>query len=217
MTGPPVPASGASAKLARLREVLRSGFRLTGANQEQLRGFFASTLAASLLAWEITFTLGAYRTVFYSKLLQLLVVSTVLLVGVLVLRPAVRVRPWMVAALATPLAWTLFRLVSPSGTPGYWHQVELLLIGFALLALPLTLWTVGLIVAPELFSLPTRRLRLAAVLIVALISGTGYLVGAYNYQILTCQDFIVAGDDTPSNCANPPPSAPPGTPSPAPS
>ena len=215
MTGSPPPSAGGSARLARLRRVLRSGYRFTGADQESLHGFFASTLAASLLAWEIAFALGAYRTVFYSRLLQLLVVSTVLVIGALLLRPAVRVRPWMMAALAAPLAWTLLRLVAPSGTPGHWHQVELLLLGLNLLALPLTLWTVGLIVAPELFTLPTRRLRLAAVLIVALISAVGYLVGAYNYQLLTCQDFVLAGDDLPSNCANPPPSTPPPTPTPS--
>jgi len=208
VTGSPQRSTGGPARLTRLRDTLRSGFRLTGADQEELRGFFASTLAASLLAWEIAFALGAYRTVFYSRLFQLLVVSTVLLVGVLVLRPAVQVRPWMLAALATPLAWTVFRILAPTGTPGYWHQVELLLLLLTLVALPLTLWTVGLIVAPELFTLPTRRLRLTAVLIVALISATGYLFGAYNNQVLTCHDFIIAGDDTPSNCANPPRSAP---------
>ena len=215
MTGSPPQSAGGPTRLERLRRVLRSGFRLTGADQEELRGFFASTLAASLLAWEIAFPLGAYRTVFYSRLFQLLVVSIVLLVGVAVLRPAVRVRPWMLAALATPLAWTAFRILAPTGTPGHWHQVELVLLLLTLIALPLTLWTVGLMVAPELFGLPTRRLRLAAVLIVALISGIGYLFGAYNNQVLTCNDFNVAGDDTPSNCANPAPSTPAPAPSPS--
>ncbi len=210
------PHRGAdSGRLGRVRHNLRTGFRLTGSDQEQLRGFFASTLAASLFAWDIAFTLGAYHTVFYSRLLQLLVVSTVLLVGALILRPAVRIRPWMAVALGIPLCWLTFRLFAPAGAGrDAYHRVDLVLIGATVAALPLTLWTVGNLVAPELFALPNRRYRLAAVLVVTLVTGVGWTVGRHNDTFLTCQEFLIAGDDTPSNCADPPPPSPVPSPSP---
>jgi len=58
------------------------------------------------------------------------------------------------------------------------------------------------LVAPEYFTLPGRRVKAALVLVVAIVAGLGFLVGRFNNQILTCEEFIVAGDDPPRNCAH---------------
>lgn len=179
---------------------LLSGFDREGRPQE-LRAFFASAIAASLIAWDLTFTLGAYHTVFYSRLLQILVVSTVLLVGSIVLRRTIRVRPWTRALLSIPLLWLLVRLVAPLGrTSDAAHVLDATLIGLIVASVPLTLWAAARIVAPEYFELPTRRLKIAALSIVVLVALTGFLVGQFNYRFTTCHEYVVSGDNTPSNC-----------------
>jgi hypothetical protein len=55
---------------------LLAGFDRAG-RPAGLRTFFATTIAASLLVWDLTFSLGAYHTVFYYRLFQILVASTV--------------------------------------------------------------------------------------------------------------------------------------------
>lgn len=57
---------------------------------------------------------------------------------------------------------------------------------------------------PEHFALPSRRLRATAIGIVLLVALTGFLAGQLNHQLLTCRDFVIAGDDTPANCRPPP-------------
>jgi len=73
---------------------LLAGFDRAG-RPAGLRAFFASTIALSLVVRDLTLSLGAYHTVFYYRLFQILVASTVLLHGAVVLRRDVRVRPWM--------------------------------------------------------------------------------------------------------------------------
>lgn len=192
----------------RRHDDLLSGFEEPGRRAVELRGFFASTLGASLIAFLLAFDLGAYDTVFYSRLLQLIVVSAVLLLGALALRRQITVRPWLLVGLGTPFAWLGFRLLAPVAPDDRWYHIaDLVLIGLSLLSLPLTLWALARIIAPEYFALSTRRLRLTAVAIVLIVAAMGYLVGRFNYQILTCQEFLVAGDDTPANC-RPSPSSP---------
>jgi hypothetical protein len=193
----------------RRRDDLLSGFEEPGRRAVELRGFFASTLGASLVAFDLAFDLGAYHTVFYSRLLQPLVVSSVLLLGALALRRQITVRPWLLVGLATPFTWLGFRLLVPVAPDDLWYHIaDLVLIGLSLLSLPLTLWVLARILAPEYFALSTRRLRLTAVAIVLIVAVMGYLAGRFNDHILTCQEFVVAGDETPANC-RPPPAPPP--------
>jgi hypothetical protein len=184
---------------------LLSGFDEPGRRATELRGFFASALGASLIAWELAFDFGAYHTIFYSRLLQIVVVSAVLLLGALVLRREISVRPLMLAVLGLPVAWLVYRFLAPVGREHRWyHATDLVLIGLTVVSLPLTLWALARILAPEYFALSSRRLRAAAVGIVLVVAAAGYLVGRFNDQVLTCQDFVVAGDDTPANCRPPP-------------
>ncbi|WP_034592981.1 hypothetical protein [Hamadaea tsunoensis] len=185
---------------------LLTGFRHPSGRPGELRGFFATTIGVSLVVWDLAFSLGAYHTVFYYRLLQIFVVSAVLLLGAVVLRRHLTVRPWMLAILSTPVVWLAWRLIVPIG--GHWHSVyrviDSALITLVLVTLPVTLWAVARIVAPEYFELSTLRLRLASAAIVVVVAVAGLLTGQFNNHVVTCQDFIVAGDDTPANCLNPP-------------
>ncbi|HZM78015.1 MAG TPA: hypothetical protein VFC19_20035 [Candidatus Limnocylindrales bacterium] len=170
--------------------------------RDDLRAFLATTLAISLLVWDLAFTFGAYRTVFYYRLLQIFVVSIVLLLGALVLRRQLTVRPWMLAIVSIPVIWLVWRLLAPAG--GHWppvyRLVEGALVDLTLLTLPVTLWVVLRILAPNYFELSSLRLRLAGLAIVSVVAVAGFLTGQFNYHVITCESFVVAGDDQPSNC-----------------
>lgn len=196
---------------------LIAGFDRPGRRRLELRGFFASTLGAALFSWEIAFDLGAYHAVFYSRLFQLLVVSLVLLLGALALRREIRVRPWMVIELSLPVVWLVYRLFAPEvGGSSLYHNVDNILIGLIVATLPLTLWVLARILAPDYFALPNWRLKGTAVGIVVVIAVAGFLVGRFNYQVISCQEFVTAGDDTPANCRQAPLPAPASSPTPRP-
>lgn len=191
----------------RVDDDLLTGFTHPGQRPGELRGFFATTLGISLLVWDLAFSLGAYHRVFYYRLLQIFVVSAVLLLGALVLRRHLTVRPWMLVILAIPVVWLAWRLSAPVGGrwPDVYRVVDAVLIGLVLLTLPITLWAVARIVAPDYFELSTLRLRLASAAIVLVVAVAGLLTGQFNDHVVTCQDFVIAGDDTPSNCLSTPP------------
>ncbi len=174
-----------------------------------LRPFFAITIALSLTVWQLAFALGAYHTVFYSRLFQILVVSSVLLIGSVVLRHDVKVRLWMRVLLAVPLIWLVVRFLEPFGNSSRVERgLEAVLVGMTLASVPFTLWAVARIMAPEFFVLRGRRLKAAVVTIVVLVAVTGFLVGQFNNRFTSCQDYVIAGDDEPATCQPPPPPPP---------
>jgi hypothetical protein len=188
---------------------LLAGFDRAG-RPRRLQVFFATTIAASLLVWNLAFALGAYHTVFYSRLFEILVVSTVLLMGSIILRKTIRVRPWMRVVLAIPLAWLLQRSLAPFGHATRAGRVlDDGLIALTVASVPFTLWALARVVVPEYFALPSRRMKIVSVLIVAMVGGAGFLVGQFNYVFTTCEQYVLAGDDQPSDCRPPPPPPPP--------
>jgi len=187
-----------------LSDDLVGGFERDG-YPRGIRAFFAVTIAASVFVFDLTFTLGAYRTVFYSRLFEVLVVSTVLLLGTIVLRRFVHVRWWSKVLLAVPLVWFVQRMVRPSGPPGTVARVlDDFLVGLTVASVPFMLLVVARVLAPEYFELPRRRFKIVAMLIVVLVAVGGLLVGLFNYRVTTCHDYDIAGDDTPANCRQQP-------------
>jgi hypothetical protein len=186
---------------------------LTGLDQKDqshgLRAFFATTITLSIVVFRIAFELGAYHAVFYWRVMDIFVVSSVLLLGAAVVRGTIRVRPWTRVILAIPIVWLIARFVQPFGADSNAeHVFDLVLIGLSVAFLPVTLFAAARIVAPDYFTLPGRRLKIAALAIVALLGATGFLVGQFNYRFTSCQDYVTAGDNQPSNCHKPPSSGP---------
>lgn len=187
-----------------LSDDLLGGFERDG-RPIGVRAFFAVTIGTSVFVFDLAFTLGAYHTVFYTRLLQIVVVSTVLLLGTIVLRGFVRVRWWSKLLLAVPLVWFLQRLVFPSGRDHTAGKVlDDVLVGLTLASVPVMLVAVARVLSPEYFALPRRRFKVLAILIVALVAVGGFLIGLFNYRVTTCQDYVIAGNDTPKNCRQQP-------------
>lgn len=165
-----------------------------------VRAFFAATLGAALLVWNLTFSLGAYHTVFYWRLFQIFVVATVLLLGAIVLRDSLRVRLWTMALLALPTLWVVVRVIAFAGNADVQQAADLGLGILVVISMPFTLLAAARIVSPEYFALQGRRFKAIAVGIVAVVAIAGFLVGQFNYVFTTCQDYVVAGDNQPDNC-----------------
>jgi hypothetical protein len=192
---------------------LVAGFERNG-RTPGLRAFFAVAIAASLVVWELAFDLGAYHTVFYSRLLQIVVVSTVLLLGSIVLRHLVTVRPWSRPLLAVPLLWLVIRVIVPPGTSARsLHVLDGVMVALTVASVPFTLWALARVMSPEYFALPAKRLKVGVASIVVLVAVGGFLVGQFNYRVTTCHDYVVAGDYQPTNCSK----SPSPSPSPSPS
>ena len=124
-----------------------------------------------------------------------------MLLGSLILRTRLRTRPWVLGLFAPPLLLVVLRLAVPvNETGGVVLVADEMLITATLVVLPIVIWVVARLLAPDYFHLPDWRLKLAVVAVVASVAVIGVLVGQFNDRFLTCEDFVVAGDDPPPNC-----------------
>ncbi|MGN9802871.1 hypothetical protein [Micromonospora sp. L32] len=196
----------AESKRRRLAEDdLLKGFDQTGPSRGRLGGFFAITIGASLYAWHVAFAFGAYHTLLYQFRQQLLVVSLVVLLGGLIMRSRMQIHPWLLALFAPPLLLTLVRLVLPASESGAASRVvDRILLVATVAVVPIIAWVVARLLAPNYFTLPDRRSKIAVVAVVTAVTLTGFFVGRFNDRFLTCGDFRVAGDYQPKNCAHVP-------------
>lgn len=183
---------------------LLTGFDQTGPSHGRLGGFFAITIAGSLYAWNVAFTLGAYHTLFYHHRQQLFVLSLVVLLGGLIMRPRVQIQPWLLALFAPPVLLFLLRVVFPVN-----HRIreayavrlaDRILIVTTVAVFPIIAWISARLLAPDYFKLPDRRAKIAVIAVIAAVALIGFTVGRLNTHFLTCEDFQIAGDDEPKGC-----------------
>jgi hypothetical protein len=180
---------------------LLTGFERTGSKQGELRAYLTTAIAGSLYVFDLTFHAGSHHAVFYSELQRLTIVALVILIGIVVIHREVRVHWWLAALFALPGLQFVYRLWTPTTNPSrILSGIDDALTVINLLVAPILLWVTLRLLAPEYFTLPSRKLKMAVVGTIAFIGVIGYLAGVYNYTTLTCQDFIVAGDDPPANC-----------------
>jgi hypothetical protein len=194
----------AQSRRDRIREDdLLKGFDPTGPSHGRLGGFFAITIGGSIYAWNVAFSYGAYHTFFYYRRQELFVLSLVVLLGGLIMRPRLRIRPWLFAPFTPPLLLTLLRLAFPVNHSGrVVHVFDNLLVIATLCVLPLIIWVLSRLLAPTFFTLPDRRARFGVLAIIVVVALVGYAEGRFNSHFVTCEDFQVAGDDEPKNCVH---------------
>jgi hypothetical protein len=210
-TGPDEPPGDAERRRRGTDDDLLTGFDRPG-RPVTLRAFFATTITASLVVWDLAFALGAYHAVFYYRLFQIFVVSTVLQIGSIMLHRSIRVRQWMRVVLCVPLAWFVVHAFAPVAvSTGAWRRVDQVLGWLTLAIVPVILLALVRIMVPGYFALPARRLKVLAVVIICVVAAAGFLVGQFNNHFTTCHDYVIAGDDEPADCR-----PTPGTPAPSP-
>ncbi|WP_074315597.1 hypothetical protein [Micromonospora cremea] len=184
------------------RELAEGDDLLRGTAEQKLGGFYAIASGASLYAWDVAFTLGTHRTIFYYRRQELFVLSLVVLLSAVLLRRRVHTHRWILLLFLPPIALLLLRLAVPHPLGDVGRIADQVLNVAALAVVPFVTAILLRLLAPRYFTLPGLRLKLTVAAIVATVALAGFLVGNFNYRFVTCADFIVAGEEPPSNCAH---------------
>lgn len=182
------------------RELTEGDDLLRGTAEQKFGGFYAIAFGASLWAWDAAFAFGTHRTIFYYRRYELFVLAVVVLLSALLLRRRVHTHAWVLVLFLPPIGLLLLRLVVGHPHSAFEQTVARVVNVAAIVVVPFVAAIVVRLLAPNYFTLPGRRLKVTVVVIVAIVALTGFLVGHFNGRFLACQDFIVAGDDPPSNC-----------------
>ena len=169
----------------------------------QFRTLIVSALGLSLTVWDIAFNLGVHNTIFYSKLMTLWVASTVVLLCVIIVGDSVHTLSRTgIVALLTPTVWFVLNALTPKVSVTWFEEFlwVIALIIFAI-AIPYILFILFELIESDFFSMtPYSRNRLIGiVLFVALM---GYGIGRFHPYFVSCEQFTIAGDQPPANCAN---------------
>jgi hypothetical protein len=165
--------------------------------------FAIAVVTISLVAFPITFNLGAYGQVFYEDMFRFVVAATAGL-GVSVLAdPYTGRKRWLTnAALGAPALWLLVaaELTDSAADAATDPILGSLALVVAVVSIPTVLRMLIDMFVPGFHSYTDKRLLLGGLAIVVIIAVSGWFIGANNDQFLTCDDFKIAGSDLPKNC-----------------
>lgn len=169
-----------------------------------VRVYLFATVGLSIATWDITFNLGVYDTIFFSKLFFLWVACTATVLAVQFLEKDDRNFDNITrVALLIPTVWlvTVALLPVTDGDSSDWMEIWLFVVQLAtLISLPYLAFTLLLLTQPDTFTLP-RRMRFGLVVVVFIIGVLGYLIGSNHPHFLSCRNFEVSGNAVPANCA----------------
>lgn len=169
-----------------------------------VRTFVLTAIALSLVAWDISFHLGVYKTIFYSKLFVIWVICTVILMANYCLPNKHRyLDSWGIVAMLSPTLWSVLIFWSLTfGLSGWFSNlifwVSLLVFS---VCLPYGAYIVVCFMQAEAFRLKPRSLIAALAAITVTIGALGFTIGSNHQYFVSCQEFSVAGDSVPENCS----------------
>ena len=170
---------------------------MTGTTAE--RATLLISAASASVAFMLAFNLGAFEEVFYEQLFTVWVIASIVFVASLVsdLPP----NNWAGRlVLLLPTAWVLVAWVDNPRSADVGEDVVFwLTVVVTVVALPFVAWTLISAINPEFVELPTSN-KFAVGAAVLVFFAAGYLIGARNDSLLTCDDFTVSGNHAPSNC-----------------
>lgn len=163
-------------------------------------------VGAVTLAYPTTmagFELGAYGELFYDrKITAWCMVTAVLLALLLLPRRFTPASRWHYGVLAVPSIWLLVVSSIGSHTGGAIMRPVLFALSLAsyLICMPYAVLLIVSIVSPDFLRFETARPKLTLVGIALFFFASGFLAGARNDVLLTCQNFEIAGETPPANC-----------------
>ena len=170
-------------------------------NSNEAGVFFTAMIVLALASWPVSFTLGAYGEVFYTSILTIWIASlAALFAGIVIGRSDegdVYFSWWGSLLLLIP---TL------SLTSVFWSEAAPFMVPLLdwgiLLSLPYIAYILLIVSAQEALELRDRRLIVWLMIGFLCLNALSYAAGVFNYVFLTCQDFVIAGDQTPVDCWN---------------
>jgi hypothetical protein len=164
------------------------------------------TVASSSIAFMLAFNLGAYGEVFFDQIFTVWVTATIVFVGSIF--STIPPNRWPARLLLLlPSMWLLVSWIDNPRTEDAGESVLLwLTLLITLVALPLVAWLLVSTINPDFRDLP-RSNKLTVAVAVVVFFAAGFLIGARNDVLLTCDDFKVSGNDLPANCVKIDPSS----------
>lgn len=173
-------------------------------SKKEANTFTLTAVGGTITIWDTAFNLGVYNTIFFDKTYIILAISLVVFFVSLVLPDKYApIKWWERIILIFPTMWLGFVLLFDLSVVGELGAI-LILIGLlaVVLCLPYCFYVISKIMNPELFSLQSRRLRVALIVILLGITTIGYFVGANHQLFLTCEEFEISGNYIPDNCTS---------------
>jgi len=178
-----------------------NGDRVEASTDRIMQATSVAVVAAALVVWWPAFAIGAYGVIFFNQLLALWAASTAIFLTSLTAGRRARLSWARRLALLIPSLWLLLAFALPERGPEPWSRalfyvaIVLTLAGTPFLAALLLRVTIA-----GYEQIPSRR-RLVAAAIVGSVAITAFGLGQSNNRFLTCNDFIISGNDTPPGCA----------------
>ena len=162
---------------------------------------FTAMIVLALASWPVSFTLGAYGEVFYTSALTIWIASLAALFSGIIIGKTEDGEAYFTW-------WGSFLLLIPtlSLTRVFWSEAIPFLVPLLdwglLLSLPYIAYILLMVSAQEALELKDKRLIGWLMIGFFFLNTLSYTAGVFNYVFLTCQDFIIAGDQTPEGCWN---------------
>ena len=105
--------------------------------------------------------------------------------------------------LSLPSMWLLLRVIDNPVETGHFidHVLHFFSALAILISLPYLLYLFIHVTNPEFLALHPRSI-IGLVCVALLVGGVAYSLGKYNDLIMTCENFVVSGQDTPTNCVH---------------
>lgn len=160
-------------------------------------------IGLSVYTWDISFNFGAFGVVFLGHILAIWLFSlSIIFVANVVPGRVLPGNKWFgYFLLPLPTAWLVLRVLDDASRVGQLTDYLLLITALlsVTLCLPYIVYLFFYFTNPTALELK-HKLMLKLLGFVVLIGSIAFTLGQNNYLIMTCENFIVSGQDTPKNC-----------------
>ncbi|NES87796.1 MULTISPECIES: hypothetical protein [Okeania] len=156
-------------------------------------------------AWDLSFNFGAFGVIFLGHILSIWLFSLSILLITIVVQKNILPgqKSWGYFILSLPTIWLILKIIDDPSEIGQIHDLWIHIVAILALtiSLPYVVYVFFRFTNPQILLLK-RRLIIGLVGIFLFVALIGYTLGQNNQLIMTCQNFIVSGQDTPQNCIN---------------
>ena len=157
------------------------------------------SVASASVAFMLAFNLGAYGEVFFDQIFTVWIAATLVFLGSILTRLPPNTWPSRLVLLL-PTVWILIAWVdNPRKEDAGESALLWLTLLITVIALPFAAWILVSTINPDFRDL-ARSYKITIGAVVVVVFAVGYLIGARNDVLLTCDDFKVSGNDLPANC-----------------
>lgn len=157
------------------------------------------SVASASVAFMLAFNLGAYGEVFFDQIFTVWITATLVFLGSIFTKLPPNSWPSRLVLLL-PSVWILTAWIDNPRTEDMGESVLLwLTLIVTLVALPFAAWILISTINPDFRDL-ARNYKFVVGAVVVVAFAAGYLIGARNDVLLTCDDFKISGNDLPANC-----------------